>query len=211
MSSNAISFQGSTLEIGTGSGGALTVTAISKALKAEVTANNTLKVGDRVTFASVVGMTQINGLVGSVVAASATTFCVDIDSRAFTTYTSGGTATPVTWTEINDIKSVQFSPGGRSEIDVTNLKSVAKEKRYGLKDNGTMNGDVNIDLIDAGQSACRASEGSDDVKDFRMTLPGGAGVATFQGQVKKMSWGGAVDASFSGSYEIGITGEITWA
>lgn len=211
MPSNAISFQGSTLEIGTGSGGAITVTAISKAFRAEITGNNTLKVGDRVTFASVSGMTEINGLVGNVVAASGTAFCVDIDSRGFTTYTSGGTATPVAWTEIEEVKSVQFSPGGRNEIDVTNLKSTAKEKLLGLKDNGTMNGDINVDLTDAGQNACRASEGSDDVKDFRMTLPGGAGVATFQGQVKRMNWGGAVDAAFTGSYEIGITGDITWA
>lgn len=212
MASNAISFQGAKLEIGTGSGTAKNITAITQAFRAQVTSNaHGLLVGDRVTFASVGGMTQINTLVGTIVAKDTNTFCVDIDSRAFTSYTSGGTATPVAYTQVKDIKSVRFAPGGRTEIDVTNLDSTAKEKRLGLKDNGTMSGDLNVDLTDAGQNACRASEGSDDVKTFRMTLPSSAGTATFNGQVKQMSWEGAVDGVHMGTYEITITGDIAWA
>lgn len=212
MASNAISFQGAKLEIATGSGGAITVTAISQALKAEVTGTHALVVGDRVTFASVVGMTQINSLVGNVVAVTGTTkFCVDIDSRAFTAYSSAGTATPVAWTQIKEIKNIKFATGSRSEIDVTNLDSTAKEKILGLKDNGSVTGDINIVLADPGQIAFRASLGSDVVKDFRVTLPSSTGVASFQGQAKKLDESGGVDGTFSGSIEITVKGDYSWA
>lgn len=76
-----------------------TITAISKAASAVVTAANDFAISDIVAFAAVAGMTEINGLVGTLSAASATSFTVNIDSSLFTTYTSGGTATkqlPVT-------------------------------------------------------------------------------------------------------------------
>lgn len=212
MASNAISFQGAKLEIGTGTGTAKNITALTQAFRAQVTSNaHGLVVGDRVTFASVGGMTQINTLVGAIVAVATNTFVVDIDSRAFSAYTSGGTATPVTYTQIKDIKSIRFSPAGRTEIDVTNLDSTAKEKRLGLKDNGSVSGDYNVDLTDAGQDAARASEGSDTVKDFRVVLPASAGTASFQGQVKQLTWEGAVDGVQMGNYEITVTGDMTWA
>lgn len=212
MASDAISFQGAKLYIGTGRGAAKNITAITQAFRAQVTSNSHgLAVGDRVTFASVGGMTQINTLVGAVVAVDTNTFVVSIDSRAFSSYTSGGTATPVTWTQVKDIMGVNFAPGGRTEMPVTNLDSVAAEKRLGLKDNGTMSGPLNIVLSDPGQNACRASEGSDDVKTFKMELPASAGTASWDGQVKQMPWQGGVDAVFNGNYEITITGDVTWA
>src|SRR5688572_8228413 len=70
-----------------------TITGISKAASAVVTAANDFSINDVVAFASVGGMTEINGLVGTISAASATSFTVGIDSQAFSTYTSGGTAT----------------------------------------------------------------------------------------------------------------------
>lgn len=70
-----------------------TITAISKAGSAVVTAANDFAVNDVIAFASVAGMTEINGLTGTVSAADATTFTVNIASTGFTTYTSGGVAT----------------------------------------------------------------------------------------------------------------------
>lgn len=211
MASNAVSFQGATLHIGGTSGGAKNITALTKAYRAEVTsATHGLAVGDRVTFASVGGMTEINALVGTVLNVATNTFVVDIDSRAFTTYTSGGTATPVTWTQVKDIKSIQVEPGSRSEWDKTNLDSTAKEKGYGLKNMGSVSGDCNIDLTDTGQLAMRAALGVATSKPFKITLATGK-VNTFSGYVLKISEGGAVDAGFTGSYEIGVDGDMTWA
>lgn len=50
--------------------------------------------GDVLTFADVAGMTEINGLKGTVTATAAGTATVNINSTAFTGYTSGGSATP---------------------------------------------------------------------------------------------------------------------
>ncbi len=70
----------------------LTITGISQAAQAVVTATNSLAVGDVVTFSNVRGMVQINTLRGTVVAASGANFTVNINTTGFTAYTSGGIA-----------------------------------------------------------------------------------------------------------------------
>ena len=71
-----------------------TITAISKADGAVVTAANDFTDGDVVSISGVVGMTEINLLSGTVASASASGFTLtEIDSTLFTTYTSGGVAT----------------------------------------------------------------------------------------------------------------------
>jgi uncharacterized protein (TIGR02217 family) len=68
------------------------ITAITKATNAVVTVgSHTFVAGESVYFSGVVGMTQINGLRGTITATDATTITVGIDSTLFTTYTSGGT------------------------------------------------------------------------------------------------------------------------
>lgn len=68
------------------------VTGITQAASAVVTVGaHTFVVGESVHFASAVGMTQINGLRGTISATSGTTITVSINSSAFSAYTSGGT------------------------------------------------------------------------------------------------------------------------
>jgi hypothetical protein len=68
------------------------VTAITKASSAVVTVGaHTFANGESVHFTGVAGMTQINGLRGTITSNDATTITVSIDSTAFGTYTSGGT------------------------------------------------------------------------------------------------------------------------
>jgi hypothetical protein len=76
-----------------------TITGITQADPAVVTANNSFKEGQQVTISSVSGMTEVNSNVYTVRNPSGTTFelydtdgITSIDSSAFTTYTSGGTA-----------------------------------------------------------------------------------------------------------------------
>jgi uncharacterized phage protein (TIGR02218 family) len=69
------------------------ITGITKAASAVVTVGaHTFAVGDVVAFSGVGGMTEINGLTGTVTAIGDTTITVNIDSSGFSTYTSGGTA-----------------------------------------------------------------------------------------------------------------------
>lgn len=79
----------------------LTITGISKAAQAVVTATHAFTSADWgvtvVTFSSVVGMTQINTLRGTVVSSTSTTsFTVNIDTTSFSTYVSGGEANIIT-------------------------------------------------------------------------------------------------------------------
>ena len=67
------------------------ISAITQASAAVVTvADSAFQVGDRVIFANVAGMTEINGLIGTITAAALTSITVDIDSTNFTAYTTGG-------------------------------------------------------------------------------------------------------------------------
>tara|TARA_R100000951_G_scaffold111256_1_gene110022 strand:- start:169 stop:1065 length:897 start_codon:yes stop_codon:yes gene_type:complete len=69
-----------------------TITGISQAASAVITlgASHGRVVDDSVHISSVSGMTEINGLRGTVTAADATTVTVNIDSSLFTAYSSGG-------------------------------------------------------------------------------------------------------------------------
>ena len=69
------------------------ITSISQAASAVVGvgAGHPFLVGDSVAFKEVLGMTQINGLRGTVSAAGASTITVSIDTTTFSAYTSGGT------------------------------------------------------------------------------------------------------------------------
>lgn len=68
-----------------------TITAITRAAQAVLTVGaHTYSIGESVYISGVVGMTQINGRRGTITATGATTITVNIDSTAFSAYTSGG-------------------------------------------------------------------------------------------------------------------------
>lgn len=80
-----------------------TITGITQASSAVVTINtvsvsNPFAIGNTIGFSGVGGMTQINGLTGTVTAtggsSGAWTVTVNINSSAFSAFTSGGTANP---------------------------------------------------------------------------------------------------------------------
>lgn len=81
----------------------LTITAISKAANASITATHAFTSADvgvtTVTFHGIVGMTQMNTLSGVIQTVTSTTsFTVNINSTSFTTYTSGGIANVISGT-----------------------------------------------------------------------------------------------------------------
>jgi hypothetical protein len=213
MSINALKAQGTTLHIGSGTSGAKTVTAITKAFKAEVssTAHGLVK-GDRVTFASVGGMTEINTLTATVMDAGTNTFVVDIDSRLFTTYTSGGTATPVTWAKVGECKDVSAGGASVNEIDVTDLDSTGKEFFPGLQDSGDVTVEINYLPTDAGQGAARTAFEGSQIKSYKITTPQGT-TYTFNALVKNFPTipKASVDGVQSGSITLKISGSVTKA
>lgn len=68
------------------------ITGITQAATAVVTVGaHTFVTGESVHFSGVAGMTQINGLRGTITATGATDITVNINSSAFSAYASGGT------------------------------------------------------------------------------------------------------------------------
>jgi len=213
MSISALKAQGTTLHIGSGTSGAKNITAITKAFRAEVSStSHGLVKGDRVTFASVGGMTEINTLVGTVIESATNTFVVDIDSRLITTYTSGGTATPVTWSKVGECKDISAGGASVNEIDVTDLDSTGKEFFPGLQDSGDLTIEINYLPTDAGQTAARSAFEGSEIKSYKITTPQGT-TYTFSALVKNFPTipKASVDGVQSGSISLKISGSVTKA
>ena len=109
-----------------------------------------------------------------------------------TTYASGGSATPVQWTKISNVKSYSGFDGSASEIERTNFDSTAKEFILGLFDPDAFSIEVNQDNSDAGQLALMTALVTGVAKSFKLLLPNG-NTATFTAYVKKFNSQGAVD------------------
>ena len=215
MPSTAISAQGTIVQIATGTGGAKNITAMAAGNPTILTSSaHGLALGDVVAIASVVGTvaTSINGLNWVVTHKTTNTFTIALDSTGLA-YTSGGTATPVTYTAIANVKSISdFESGSASEIDVTNFASTAKEKRLGLVDNGGFSLAIHHSNADAGQAALQARRLDGAAVNMKVILPSGTTPnASFSALVKKFSKNAAVDGVVEGTADITINGAITWS
>ena len=85
-------------EAGNAGVAAVAVTGVTQADPGVVTtgAAHLLVTGDRVRFAGVVGMVELNAnTVFAVTTVNATSFTIGVNSTGFTAYTSGGTVTQV--------------------------------------------------------------------------------------------------------------------
>lgn len=210
----AISAQGSKIEIATGTGGAKTITAISKANPCQITsAAHGLSAGDVVALAAIGGMTELNGINAVISHVTTNTFALEnVDSTGYTTYTSGGTATPVTYTEIAEVNSFSPPEASASEVDVTHLKSTSKEFLLGLVDNGEISLDMNYVENDPGQQAMIASNIAATKKSYKITLPN-ATVFSFEAFCKGISAipKAGVDSKLTRSAKLRVTGDVTEA
>jgi hypothetical protein len=209
---SGISAQGSTLQIATGTGGPKTITAISVGFPAIVTsAAHGLNNGDVVTLAAIVGtMSSLNTTSHTVSNKTANTFALlDVDTSTLG-YTSGGTATPTTYTKINGMTSFDGFDGTADELDTTDLDSTAKEFISGIKDEGKFGFECKTIKTDAGQIALRANRASGAVVGMKLTLPD-TSVASFNVIVKSMPTGGGVNAVLKGKIDTRISGPVVWS
>lgn len=145
---------------------AITITAISKASEAVITAANSLSAGDWVVIRGVTGMTEINERVVRVKSPSGTQFTAEgLDSTNFTTYVSGGSAYEVTtFATLDNITSLNFSDNPAAKQDITAISDTSIKETNGLKGAPTASFGINADPLGAGVIALRnASRGSDPV------------------------------------------------
>ncbi len=218
MSVSAQLAQNSKFYIAGTAGGAKTISGATPGFPTIVTATaHGMANGDVVAIAAItgtIGTDATNGLNGKTLVitnVTANTFCINVNTLGLT-YTSGGTATPNTWTQVKEMKS--FKPGGASasKIDVTDLDSVAKEYRSGLVDNGTFTIDVFPLPADAGQQAVLAAFSASTVKSYKLQVNGGNSF-TFDATVTKYPTipDGAVDGVLTGAIDWQISGSVTVA
>ena len=132
-----------------------------------------------------------------------------IETQGFT-FEIEDTGSPGTYIEVAEITSFTGFDGQASEIDVTHLKSVAKEFRMGLQDFGTFNLEINYLPADAGQEAMRAAKASRAIQKFRVTFSD-ASTAAFDGFVLSGPFSGGIDAKMDCSFAVRISGDVTFA
>ncbi len=191
-------------------GSSITITGITKATSAVVTATNTLAVGDVVKFGAVTSMPEIKDLLGIVTVASGSSFTVAIDSSGFAAVGTSGTAIPQTFTKIANVTDFSNDGGSVSNLDKTNLDSTAKEFSPGLQDMGSYSLSYSADDTDVGQLALVAARSSLSTVIFKQVYPGGLKIRSFSGFVTKLSEPTAgVDKLLVTSASIKVTGPIS--
>ncbi len=207
--------QNSKLFISGTAGAAKTITAISAGFPATVTsAAHGLANGDVVVIAGVVGTmgtdatNGVNGKTFVINHVLAGSFVIEANTTGLV-YTSGGTATPNTWTQVKELKGIKPGGASASKIDVTDLDSTAKEYRSGLMDNGTLGADIHILESDPGQIAMLAAFTNATANTYKVVTP--SKTRTFAGTCTKFPTipDSSVDGVQTGSLEIQISGAIT--
>lgn len=206
--STAISAQDSVFSFESAAPIALVITAVTKAASAVVSATNTAAVGDVIVFGAVTGMPDITGMIGIVTAATGAQLTVGIDTTGFATAGTAGTAGLCVLAEVANVKDVSGFDGSAGEIDVTHMRSAAKEFRQGLQDWGSFSLTLDVDLADPGQMALRAAKAKGTTKVMRWRLPNGK-VRAFSAFVKKFGEQAGVDGVVKGSVDLRITGDVS--
>ena len=94
---------------------------------------------------------------------------------------------------------------------MTDLNSVAKEFRLGLKDEGGFSFVMHRLLSDPGQAALLAARDAASSRQFSVVLPSGSpSTATFTAYVKQLPLSGGKDALAMSNVALRITGPVAW-
>jgi hypothetical protein len=123
----------------------------------------------------------------------------------------GNGASPEVFTAISEIKNFTGPGGAAAVIDVTDLSSLAKEKRMGLADEGQLSFVLHYIPSDTQHAALRAARASRVETNFQIefTDASPSTVWSFSGFVTNFSVSGSVDGVIEGNVTIEITGAIT--
>jgi hypothetical protein len=134
-----------------------------------------------------------------------------LESQGATLAISVGTS-PTSFTTIANVIDVSGPGGSASVIDITNLASVAREKRMGLPDEGQVTFNVQLDPDNATHQAVRDARKNRTECQFRITLTDSTPTTLiFNGFVLNFSVSLAVDDVVKASITIEVNGAVAWA
>jgi hypothetical protein len=134
-----------------------------------------------------------------------------LESQGATLAISVGTS-PTSFTTIANVIDVSGPGGSASVIDITNLASVAREKRMGLPDEGQVTFNVQLDPDNATHQAVRDARKNRTECQFRITLTDSTPTTLiFNGFVLNFSVSLAVDDVVKAAITIEVNGAVAWA
>lgn len=209
MSSTAVSKYRTAVKVSTGTTAAKTIISATKADPVVIgsTAHG-LAVGTVVVISGVVGMTELNGMAGVITAQATDSFTLGgIDSTNFTTYTSGGSATPQTMTLVENALNFDVASDEAEKFDSTNLQSTKKEYILGLSGEGTVTMPIDIDATGPGQERVRKLVGTDTAVAMQVTR---SDSTAFACMVKWSGFGHGFPDKHTGQFTGTISGEAAW-
>lgn len=123
-----------------------------------------------------------------------------------------GTGSPVSYSDIPEIRSFNGPGGSAAVIDTTDLASTAKEKRMGLQDEGQLSFEINFIPTNVQHVALRAAKASGAVTPFKLIFTDSENTEwSFNAFVLSVPIGGGVDNVVVGTVTLEITGSISEA
>lgn len=123
-------------------------------------------------------------------------------------YSDGGS--PSSFAAIGRIIGFKGPGGSAAVIDISDLDSLAKEKRMGLPDEGSFTLDLNYEPDLAAHAAMRAARRNRTRLEFKITYtdPTAATTDVFFGYVTGFEISGSVDQVLKGSMTVEIDGAV---
>lgn len=164
------------VEISSTLGSAKTITAISKASEAVITATHDFSIGDIVLIDAVVGMTEINKIPVRVKSVSTTVSFVaeGLDSTAFTTYVSGGTATKITaFLSFDTLTTFSFPEPQPNKLATTTIHGTTATEVFGLDSPVTLTMDCHSQPLDTTIARVRTVSKAKTAAVLRATMQNG--------------------------------------
>lgn len=158
------------LEYASALASALTVTGISNASEAVVTASNSLTNGDYVFFGVVDGMYELSYMLCKIKSASGSGFTLDgVNSSTWGTWTAGTCQKVNTFSTIAKATTVDFGSGSVESLDVTVLLDATRSNMAGLLAQSDVTVNLYTDYSEAAQTAIDAAAFAGTVLAFRTT------------------------------------------
>lgn len=118
------------------------------------------------------------------------------------------------WAAVAEVVSLNTPDGEPSEIDLSHLRSKSREFRNGLRDEGSISGEMNFVPTDPGQIILTEMKSEKYPRSVRITIPADDAEDldgyqwTFPGLVRGMPVSLAVDEKASRAFTIRVAGEV---
>lgn len=194
-----IKFKDTKFEIITSYASSKVITAVTKANPAVVTAvGHGYTKGDVVRIEGIVGMEELNDALYVVGTVTTDTFeLIDVDSTAYGTWVSGGTASKGIYSSSCEITDYTGDSGATTETSTETNCGISKD--FGSTDPGTVSVSYNKAPNDF-QEAVDASRKSIESTALRITLPKNNGIIIDIGVVTQTGNAGTAGGLWTGSF-----------